>query len=165
MLIATHLAHIDFLDETIAQLSQEIAERLRPVEAELERLDTIPGVGRRTAEVLAAEIGLDMGRCPSAGHLASWAGMCPGHYESAGKRKGGKTRKGSKWLRRALTEALVRLANDGSLRATLAANAARRAEAMFGLDTMIDRFRAVVEESVRMPAWERGVGPVRAGAQ
>jgi rhamnosyl/mannosyltransferase len=67
--------------------------------------------------------------------------------------------------RRALTEALVRLANDGSLRATLAANAARRAEAMFNLDTMIDRFRAVVEDVVRMPAWERGVGPVRAGAQ
>ncbi len=105
LLITTHLAHIDFLDETIAQLSQEVAERLRPVEAELERLDTIPGVGRRTAEILAAEIGLDMSRFPSAGHLASWAGMCPGNYESAGKRKGGKTRKGSKWLRRALTEA------------------------------------------------------------
>jgi transposase len=105
LLITTHLAHIDFLDETIAQLSQEIAERLRPVEAELERLDTIPGVGRRTAEILAAEIGVDMSRFPSAGHLASWAGMCPGNYESAGKRKGGKTRKGSKWLRRALTEA------------------------------------------------------------
>jgi transposase len=105
LLIATHLAHIDFLDETITQLSEEIAERLRPVEADLERLDTIPGVGRRTAEILAAEIGLDMSRFPSAAHLASWAGMCPGSYESAGKRKGGKTRKGSKWLRRALTEA------------------------------------------------------------
>jgi transposase len=104
-LLATHLAHIDFLDDTITHLSEEIAERLRPVETDLERLDTIPGVGRLTAEVLAAEIGLDMSRFPSAGHLASWAGMCPGHYESAGKRKGGKTRKGSKWLRRALTEA------------------------------------------------------------
>ena len=105
VLIATHLAHIDFLDETIAQLSQEIAERLRPVEAELERLDTIPGVGRRTAEILAAEIGLDMSRFPSAGHLASWAGMCPGNNESGGKRRSGTTTKGNPWLRAALVEA------------------------------------------------------------
>ena len=105
LLIATHLEHIDFLDESIERLSREIAERLAPFEAELARLETIPGVGRRTAEVLAAEVGLDMTRFPSAGHLASWAGLCPGSYESAGKRKGGKTRKGSKWLRRALVEA------------------------------------------------------------
>ncbi len=105
LLLATHLEHIDFLDESIARLSLEIAERLDPVEEALTRLETIPGVGRRTAEVIAAEAGLDMARFPSAGHLASWAGMCPGSYESAGKRKGGKTCKGSKWLRRALTEA------------------------------------------------------------
>jgi transposase len=104
LLIATHLAHIDFLDESIERLSQEIAERLRPCEPELLRLETIPGVGRRTAEVIAAEVGLDMARFPTAGHLASWAGMCPGSYESAGTRKGGKTRKGNKALRRALTE-------------------------------------------------------------
>ena len=91
--------------ESIARLSLEIAERLGPAEAALTRLETIPGVGRRTAEVIAAEVGLDMTRFPSAGHLASWAGMCPGSYESAGKRTGGKTRKGSKWLRRALVEA------------------------------------------------------------
>ena len=105
LLLATHLEHIDFLDESIARLSLEIAERLGPAAEALARLETIPGVGRRTAEVIAAEVGLDMARFPSAGHLASWAGMCPGSYESAGKRKGGKTRKGSKWLRRALTEA------------------------------------------------------------
>jgi transposase len=103
-LVAMHLAHIDFLDEQIDQLSQETEERLRPFEAELERLETIPGVKRRTAEVVAAEIGLDMSPFPSAGHLASWAGMCPGNHESAGKRKTGKTRKGSKWLRRGMTE-------------------------------------------------------------
>lgn len=105
LLLTTHLAHLDFLDEEIDQLSAAIAERLRPFEEELTRLDTIPGVDRRTAEVLLAEIGADMARFPTAGHLASWAGMCPGNHESAGKRKGGKTRKGSKWLRRALVQA------------------------------------------------------------
>jgi transposase len=105
LLLTTHLAHIDFLDEEIARLSAAIAERLRPLEDELARLDTIPGVDRQTAEVLLAEIGAEMARFPTAGHLASWAGMCPGNHESAGKRRSGKTRKGSTWLRRALTEA------------------------------------------------------------
>ena len=105
LLLTTHLTHLDFLDEEIERLSVAIAERLRPFGEELRRLDTIPGVARRTAEVLLAEIGAEMARFPTAGHLASWAGMCPGNHESAGKRKGGKTRKGSKWLRRALVQA------------------------------------------------------------
>jgi transposase len=104
-LVARQLAHIASLDELIAELSAEIAERLRPFEDELTRLDTILGVGRLTAEVLLAEIGVDLSRFPTAGHLASWAGMCPGNHESAGKRQSGKTRKGSKWLRAALVEA------------------------------------------------------------
>ena len=104
-LLARQLAHIDFLDASIAEVSAEIAERLRPGEAELERLATIPGVGRRTAELLVAEIGTDMRRFPTAAHLASWAGMCPGNDESAGKRRSGKTRKGSPWLRSTLIEA------------------------------------------------------------
>jgi transposase len=112
LLLALHLEHVDFLDEQIDRLSEEIAERLRPVQAVLDRLDAIPGVGPRTAEVLAAEVGLDMGRFPSAAHLASWAGMCPGSYESAGKRKGGTTRKGNKWLRRALVEAACAAARN-----------------------------------------------------
>ena len=107
LLLAMHLEQIDLLDEQIARLTEEIAERLRPFDEELERLDTIPGVGRHTAEVIAAEVGLDMSHFPTAGHLASWAGMCPGNHESAGKQKGGKTRKGNKWLRRALIEAGV----------------------------------------------------------
>jgi transposase len=104
-LVAQQLAHLDYLDEAIARLDGEIAERLRPFEDQLARLDTIPGVGRRTAEILLAEIGVDMGRFPTAAHLASWAGMCPGNNESAGKRKTGKTRKGNAWLRAALVEA------------------------------------------------------------
>jgi len=126
LLLTTHLAHIDFLDEEVARLSTEIAERLRPLEAELARLDTIPGVDRRTAEVLLAEIGTDMGRFPTAGHLASWAGMCPGNHESAGKRKGGKTRKGSKWRRRARTEAARGAARTKQVGRTALADQYRR---------------------------------------
>jgi transposase len=93
-LIAEHLSHIDYLDEAIERVSAQIEEQMRPFEQELAQLDTIPGVSRRAAEVLLAEIGTDMSRFPSAGHLASWAGMCPGNNESAGKRIGGRTRKG-----------------------------------------------------------------------
>jgi transposase len=104
-LLAVHLAHMDFLEETVAGLDEQIAAALAADEAELVRLETIPGVGRRTAEVIAAEVGLRMEQFPTAGHLASWAGMCPGSNESGGRRKEGRTRKGSKWLRRALVEA------------------------------------------------------------
>jgi transposase len=105
LLLKEHLAHIDALDEQIDHLSAEIRERLQPFEAQLRRLETIPGIKRRVAEVILAEIGPEMGRFPSARHLASWAGMCPGNKESGGKRLSGKTRKGSPWLRTALVEA------------------------------------------------------------
>lgn len=104
-LIAQQLAHLDGLDELVTRLSQEIAERLRPFDDQIARLDGITGVGQRTAEILLAEIGTDVVRFPSAAHLASWAGLCPGNNESAGKRKSGKTRKGDVWLRSALIEA------------------------------------------------------------
>jgi transposase len=104
-LLAQQLAHLDFLDAAIAAVSAEIAERLRPFAAEQARLMTIPGVGPRTAETILAEIGTDLSRFPTAGHLASWAGMCPGHDESAGKRRRGTTRKGRPTLRAALVEA------------------------------------------------------------
>jgi len=77
-LLAQQLAHIDFLDETIERVSSQIAERLCPFDESLANLDAIPGVGRRTAETLLAEIGTDMTRFPSPAQLASWAGMCPG---------------------------------------------------------------------------------------
>lgn len=104
-LLAEQLAHIDFLDEQIDRVSAEIAERLHPFDQAITLLDTIPGVARRGAEVLAAEIGVEMQRFPTAAHLASWAGMAPGNNESAGKRRSGKTRKGSPWLRELLVEA------------------------------------------------------------
>jgi transposase len=104
-MLAQHLAHIDALEEQITTVGMEITERLRPFEPQLMALDSIPGIGRWSAEVILAEIGTDMRRFPTAGHLASWAGMCPGHDESAGKQRSGKTRKGSPWLRVTLTEA------------------------------------------------------------
>ena len=105
VMVTELLGQIDHLDETIERLNAEITEQMRPFEAEIERLDSIPGVSRRVAEVLVAEVGVDMQPFERAENLASWAGMCPGNNESAGKRKSGKTRKGSRWLRAALTEA------------------------------------------------------------
>jgi transposase len=93
LLVSHLLAHIDYLDETIGSLSAEIEERLLPFEREL--LQTITGVGPITAEVMLAELGPDMSRFPSDRHAASWAAICPGHDESAGKRRSGKTRKGT----------------------------------------------------------------------
>ena len=104
-MLAEHLKHLAELQDGIARLSAEIAERLHPSEKLLARLETIPGIKRRLAEVILAEIGTDMRRFPCAQHLASWAGMCPGNHESGGKRLSGKTRKGSQWLRTALVEA------------------------------------------------------------
>jgi transposase len=86
-------------------VSDEIAQHMRPFAQQIARLDTIPGIDQRGAEALIAEIGTQMSRFPSAAHLASWAGMVPGHNESAGKRRSGKTRKGSRWLRALLVEA------------------------------------------------------------
>ncbi len=105
LIVSQILAHIDFLDEAIDRLSAEIEERIAPFARQRDLLMTIPGVHKRTAEVLIAEIGVDMSAFPTPKHLASWAGVCPGNDQSAGKRRSGKTRKGSKWLRATLTEA------------------------------------------------------------
>src|SRR5215217_1125792 len=104
-LLARQLAHVDFLDAAIARVSAEVAARLEPAAEAVERLEPIPGIGRYVAEALIAEIGTDMRRFPTAGHLASWAGMCPGNHERAGKRRSGRTRKGSPWLRALLVQA------------------------------------------------------------
>ena len=105
LLVGEILAHIDYLDAAIGRVSEAIEEQLGPFARAVELLCTIPGVQRRTAEVIIAETGADMTKFPTAGHLASWAGVCSGNDESAGTRRSGKTRKGSRWLRIALVEA------------------------------------------------------------
>ncbi len=104
-LLAEHLALLDALEASLERVSTEIAERVRPFDEAIERLQTIPGVGRRVAEVIVTEVGVDVSRFPTAGHLASWAGLCPGQHESAGKRHSGRTRHGNASLRTALVEA------------------------------------------------------------
>ena len=105
LMIRMHLAHIDHLGAAIDALDAEVDRVIAPFAEQARRLMTIPGVGKRTAEVVIAEIGVDMTRFPSAAHLASWAGLCPGNHESAGKRRSGRARKGNAALRVALCEA------------------------------------------------------------
>jgi transposase len=101
------LSHLDHLDQQVADFNARIEAAMVPfVDEELkEKLDAIPGVNQTTIESVIAEIGVDMQQFPTAAHLASWAGMCPGNEESAGKRKRTKTTKGNRWLKRALSEA------------------------------------------------------------
>jgi transposase len=105
VLLRMHLDHIDHLDETIDALDHRIDQLMDPFVEARELLCTIPGVAERVANVIIAETGGDMSRFPTPGHLASWAGLCPGNDESAGKRQSGKTRPGDVWLTDALTQA------------------------------------------------------------
>lgn len=99
------LDHVETMETMITELDAEVDRVMAPFAASRDLLDTIPGVGKRIAEVLIAEIGVDMTRFPTPECLASWAAMCPGHHESAGKHHSGKTRRGDPWLRTALVEA------------------------------------------------------------
>ena len=128
-LLSEQLCHIDSLEDAIERVSAEIAERVQPFDSDIARLDAIPGVGRRTAEALVAEIGTDMTRFPTAAHLASWAGMCPGNHESAGKQQSGRTRPGNKWLKATLVEASQAIART---RGTYLATQFRRLAARRG---------------------------------
>jgi transposase len=98
------LDHLDFLDQTIAVLSQHIDARTAVYQAVYQLLDPVPGLDRLTIDVIIAETGADMGRFPTAADLASWAGVCPGNHQSAGKRRRVATTPGNQWLRRALIE-------------------------------------------------------------
>ena len=105
LMLRMQLDHVRYLDQQIEAVEAEVEPRLAPFAVQMAQLDTIPGVSDRVAEVVVAEIGTDMTRFPSAAHLTSWGGMCPGSKESAGKRRSTQTRKGSPALRRTLTEA------------------------------------------------------------
>lgn len=103
-LLAQIIDHIDDLNRRIGELDKLVQEYMTEYEAAIEAIDEIPGIARRSAEVILTEIGLDMGRFPSAAHLCSWAGVCPGNYQSAGRRKHGKTTKGNSALKTILTQ-------------------------------------------------------------
>lgn len=111
LLIGAVLAHLDFLDEQIERLSDAVEEQLVPFGSAVELACTIPGIQERNAQNILAEIGTDMGVFPTDAHLASWAGQCPGNDQSAGKRRSGRTRKGSKWLNDALKESAMSAVN------------------------------------------------------
>jgi transposase len=118
-LVGHLLAHLEYLDELIDDLSATIVRQLAPFAEPLARLKTIPGIDQRAAEVLLAELGPDMTVFPTAGHAASWAGLCPGQHESAGKRRPARTRHGNRWLRKTLLQAAlgVSRARDSALAA------------------------------------------------
>lgn len=104
-MLKTYMEQVEFYDAQVAKLDERIVEATSSLEAAIELADTVPGIDRRGAENILAEIGADMEQFPNADHLSSWAGISPGNNESAGKRKSGKTSSGNKWLRRALVEA------------------------------------------------------------
>jgi transposase len=104
LMCTLHLEHIDHLEDMIARLDTRIDEAGLPFARQIELLTTIPGIGERAAQVIISEIGVEMARFPTAAHLASWAGLCPGNNESAGKHHSGKTRQGSKELCAVLAE-------------------------------------------------------------
>jgi len=106
LMIKTILIHIEFLNEQVEKLDREVSQRVISFQEDIERLDSIPGIATRMAEQILSEIGTDIEKqFPSAAHLCSWAGLVPGHNESAGKRKSSKTKKGNKYLKSSLTEA------------------------------------------------------------
>ena len=127
-LLTDLLRKLDWLDAELANIDSRLCEQMTEHAELIERLSTIPGVERTTARVLIAELGIDMTQFPTPGHLASWAGLCPGNAESAGKRFSGRTRKGDRYLRRILVQSAWAAARtkDCFLRALFYRIAARR---------------------------------------
>jgi transposase len=104
-MLQLHLAHIDALDKAIAELEKEVSLGLQPFRQAAKLLSTMPGLSDVSAHVIVAEIGIDMSRFPTPGHLLSWACLCPRNDESAGKRRSTRVRKGGKWLKTTLVQA------------------------------------------------------------
>jgi transposase len=146
VIIGELLSHLDYLDESIARLSVEIDEQIAPFAQARDRLCSIPGVDVRIAEAIIGEIGVDMSRFPSAAHLASWAGMCPGQHQSAGKSRSGRARHGDSWLQRNLTIAAMAAAR--TKRTYLASQYARLAPRRGKL-----RARKAVGHSMLVACW------------
>src|SRR6185295_5779823 len=105
LLLKLHLEQVDALELAIREIEARMGELLDPYRGHVELLKTAPGIQEATARVILAEIGFDLQRFPTAGHLVSWAGLCPGSDESAGKRRSTRLRKGNPWLRTALVQA------------------------------------------------------------
>jgi transposase len=130
LLLSLHLEHIDDLNAKLQRLEEEIAQLLPPFDEDdlLARLDTIPGVDQRVAQIIVAELGTDMRRFATAGHAASWAGLTPGKNESAGRNRSAKTNKANRYLKAALVEAgqAAGRSRDNHLAAQFGRLAARR---------------------------------------
>ncbi|MBN1190745.1 MAG: IS110 family transposase [Dehalococcoidales bacterium] len=103
-LIGMSLRHLDDLAEMMTELDERIDKAMKPYRQQEDLLTTITGIDKKSAEIIIAEIGADMSQFPTAAHLASWAGICPGNNESAGKRRSGKINKGDSWLMRILIQ-------------------------------------------------------------
>ena len=103
-MLRLHLNHLDAVDAAIFSIDKEIDLNVEPFRAAIERLTTIPGIGSLAAEVMVSEIGADMSRFETAGHLISWAGLCPKNDESAGKRRSTRMKKGAPWLKTTLIQ-------------------------------------------------------------
>ena len=106
-MLRLHLQHIDALDAAITQIDQEVDANVEPFRTAIKILSTIPGISDLSAAVIVAEIGIDMSRFPTEGHLISWAGLCPKNDESAGKRRSTRMRKGAPWLKTTLIQCAV----------------------------------------------------------
>jgi transposase len=146
LVVGEILAHLDYIDESLARLQVGIDAVIAPFADARDRLMTIPGVDKIGAEAIMAEIGVDMNVFPSPAHLASWAGMCPGQHESAGKSKHGTARHGNSWLQRQLAVTAMAAAHskDSYLAAQYGRLAGRRGKR---------RARKAVGHSILVGCW------------
>jgi transposase len=154
------MQQLRFVEGKIVELEHEIEQRLKPVQEVIVRLCTIPGVDRVSAWGIVSEVGLDMGQFPDAAHLASWAALCPGNWESAGKNKSGRTRKGSVWLRRHLCQCAwaVSTKQKNYLSALFKRLAARRGVKRASI-AVAHAILVIVYHILKAPASYRDLGP------